>query len=183
MKPWECKWFQGQSVRALLLPRRRAPPLPEFVPESVYPEFIPLEDDVLPAEEQPLPAAASPTADSPGYIPESDPEEDLEENDDEDPEEDLTDHPTDRDDDDDKEEESSRDEADDEDEDEDDEEEGEHPAPVDSVPPPTIHRTTTRISIPAQAHVPFFSEEEVERFLAIPTPSAFPLTPLSSPLP
>ncbi|GKF76891.1 hypothetical protein Tco_0229361, partial [Tanacetum coccineum] len=31
--------------------------------------------------------------------------------------------------------------------------------------------------------VPFLSEEEVERFLAIPTPPASPLTPLSSPLP
>nr|GFD32612.1 hypothetical protein [Tanacetum cinerariifolium] len=29
-------------------------------------------DDVFPAEEQPLPAAASPTAESLGYIPESD---------------------------------------------------------------------------------------------------------------
>ncbi|GJT88397.1 hypothetical protein Tco_0688808 [Tanacetum coccineum] len=37
-------------------------------------------------EEQPLPAAASPTADSPGYVPESNPEED-----DEDPEEDPAD--------------------------------------------------------------------------------------------
>nr|GEV73131.1 putative reverse transcriptase domain-containing protein [Tanacetum cinerariifolium] len=35
-----------------------------------------LEDEILPAKEQPLPAADSPTADSPGYIPESDPEED-----------------------------------------------------------------------------------------------------------
>nr|GFC21443.1 hypothetical protein [Tanacetum cinerariifolium] len=38
----------------------------------VYPEYIPPEDDVFPAEEQPLPAAASPTAESPGYIPEAD---------------------------------------------------------------------------------------------------------------
>nr|GEY72226.1 hypothetical protein [Tanacetum cinerariifolium] len=63
------------------------------------------EDDVLPAEEHPLPTAVSPTADSPGYIPESDPEEDPEEDlkeDDEDPEEDPADYPTDRDDDDDK---------------------------------------------------------------------------------
>ncbi|GKD84930.1 hypothetical protein Tco_1356084 [Tanacetum coccineum] len=79
----------------------QAPPLPEFVPEPVYPEFMPPEDDVLPLEEQSLPAAVSPTSDSPGYIPESD----LEEDDDEDPEEDLTDYPTDRDD----EEEPSRD--------------------------------------------------------------------------
>ncbi|GJV42959.1 hypothetical protein Tco_1427495 [Tanacetum coccineum] len=57
----------------------QAPPLPEFVPEPVYPEFMPPEDDVLPAEEQPLPAAVSPTVNSPGYVPESDPEEDPEE--------------------------------------------------------------------------------------------------------
>nr|GEW54370.1 putative reverse transcriptase domain-containing protein [Tanacetum cinerariifolium] len=37
------------------------PPSPEFFPEPVYPEFMPAEDDILLAEEQPLPAAASPT--------------------------------------------------------------------------------------------------------------------------
>ncbi|GJZ26723.1 hypothetical protein Tco_0570976 [Tanacetum coccineum] len=71
----------------------QAPPSPNFVPEPVYPEFMPPEDDVLPAEEQPLPAAVSPTADSP---------------DDDDEEE---------------EEESSRDDVDDKEEDEDEEEE------------------------------------------------------------
>ncbi|GJU25730.1 hypothetical protein Tco_1164351 [Tanacetum coccineum] len=45
---------------------------------AVYPEFLP-KDDVLPAEEQPLPVAVSPTPDSPRYIPKSDPEEDPEE--------------------------------------------------------------------------------------------------------
>ncbi|GJW59640.1 hypothetical protein Tco_0108975 [Tanacetum coccineum] len=55
-----------------------APPLPGFIPELVYPEFMPLEDAVLPSEEQPLPTALSPTADSPGYVPESDLEEDPE---------------------------------------------------------------------------------------------------------
>ncbi|GJV38320.1 hypothetical protein Tco_0855555 [Tanacetum coccineum] len=44
--------------------------------ELVYPEFMPQEDEVLPAEEQPLPAIVSPTSYSPGYVPESDPEED-----------------------------------------------------------------------------------------------------------
>ncbi|GJW68398.1 hypothetical protein Tco_0122822 [Tanacetum coccineum] len=39
-------------------------------PDTVYPEFLP-EDDVLPVEEQPLPVAALPTTESPGYIPES----------------------------------------------------------------------------------------------------------------
>ncbi|GKE21956.1 hypothetical protein Tco_1433468 [Tanacetum coccineum] len=40
-----------------------------------------------------MPAALSPTADSPGYVLESDPEEDPEEDDDEDPEEDPADYP------------------------------------------------------------------------------------------
>ncbi|GJX05871.1 hypothetical protein Tco_0193803 [Tanacetum coccineum] len=161
----------------------QAPPLPEFVPEPVYLEFMPPEDDVLLSEEEPLPASVSPTADSPGYIPESDPEEDPEEDNDKDPEEDQANYPTDRDDD--GEEEPYGDEADDEDEDEDDEEEEEekHPAPADSIPPPPVHRTTARISILAQAPVPFLSEKEVERFLAIPTLPPSPLTLLSSPLP
>nr|GFD55867.1 hypothetical protein [Tanacetum cinerariifolium] len=33
-----------------------------------YPEFLPPADDMLPAEEQPLPVAVSPTVESPGYI-------------------------------------------------------------------------------------------------------------------
>nr|GEV49937.1 hypothetical protein [Tanacetum cinerariifolium] len=56
-----------------------------YVPKLVYPEYMPPEDDVFPAEEQPLPVAATPTADSPGYIPEFDPKGDLEEDDEEDP--------------------------------------------------------------------------------------------------
>ncbi|GJT87269.1 hypothetical protein Tco_1068986 [Tanacetum coccineum] len=101
----------------------QAPPLPDFVPEPVYPEFMPLEDEVLPAEEQPLPTAALPTADSPGYVPESDPEEDPEEDDDEDPEEDPADYPADRGDDGDDEDESSDDDEDDDVDIEEDEEE------------------------------------------------------------
>ncbi|GKF64016.1 hypothetical protein Tco_0187464, partial [Tanacetum coccineum] len=116
----------------------QSPPPLDFVPEPMYPEYMPQEDEILPAEEQPVPAAASPTADSPGYVPETDPEEEPEE-DDEDPEEDPADYPADRDDDDEDEEEPSGDDANDEDEDEDeDEEEEEHPAPADSVPP--VHR-------------------------------------------
>ncbi|GKF69456.1 hypothetical protein Tco_0202513, partial [Tanacetum coccineum] len=102
-----------------------APPSPDFVPKLVYPEFMPPEDDVLPAEEQPLPVVVSPTADSPGYITESDPEENPEE-DDEDPGEDPAEYPTDRDDEE-EEEESSGDDADDAKEDE------EHLAPTDFV--------------------------------------------------
>ncbi|GJZ90641.1 hypothetical protein Tco_0662568 [Tanacetum coccineum] len=90
----------------------QSPPPLDFVLEPMYPEYIPQEDEILSAEEQPLPVAASPTADSLGYVPESDPEEDL------------ADYPADKDDYD-----------DDEDEDEDEEEEEEHPAPADSIPP------------------------------------------------
>ncbi|GJX25177.1 hypothetical protein Tco_0231473, partial [Tanacetum coccineum] len=49
------------------------------IPRAIYPEYIPLEDDhEFPAEEQPLPPIVSPTAESPGYVTESDPEEDPE---------------------------------------------------------------------------------------------------------
>ncbi|GJZ50291.1 putative reverse transcriptase domain-containing protein, partial [Tanacetum coccineum] len=162
----------------------QAPPSPDFVPEPVYPEFIPFEDDVLPVVEQPLPVAVSPTGDSPGYIAESDPDEDLKEEDDKDLTEDLADYPIDRDDDDDEEEEeSSRDDANDKDEDEDkDKEEEEHLALADSVPPPSVYHTTARMSIPTQAPVPFLFKADVERLLALHTPPPSPLTPLSSPL-
>ncbi|GKC25990.1 hypothetical protein Tco_1028140 [Tanacetum coccineum] len=123
------------------------PPPPNFVPEPVYLEFMPPEDDVLLAEEQPLPTAISPTADSPGYITESDPEEDPEE-DDEDLEEDPADNPADRDDD-----------EEEEDEDEDEEEE-EHLAPTDSVLPPA-YRTTAKMSIRAQTPILFPFEAEL----------------------
>nr|GFB23774.1 hypothetical protein [Tanacetum cinerariifolium] len=46
-----------------------------------YPEYLPPADDVLPAEEQPLPTAVSPTAESLGYITESGPEMEPEEED------------------------------------------------------------------------------------------------------
>nr|GEX60947.1 hypothetical protein [Tanacetum cinerariifolium] len=70
----------------------QAPPSPvylPYVPELVYPEYMPPEDDVFPAEEYRLPIAATPTTDSPGYIPEFDSKVDLEE----DPEEDPANYP------------------------------------------------------------------------------------------
>nr|GFC41570.1 hypothetical protein [Tanacetum cinerariifolium] len=39
-----------------------------YIPGPEYPEYLPPADDMLPAEEHPLPAAISPTAESPGYI-------------------------------------------------------------------------------------------------------------------
>ncbi|GKD68296.1 putative reverse transcriptase domain-containing protein [Tanacetum coccineum] len=181
-----------------------------YVPEPVYPEFMPPEDEVLPAEEQPLPAALSPTADSPGYVPESDPEEDPEEDDDEDPEEDPADYPADGGDDGDDEDESSNDDEDDDVDIEGDEEEEEHPAPADSTavalpavdhapsaeetepfetdesaatpPPHPAYRVTARISIRDEPPTPFWSDTEVARLLAIPTPPPSPLSLWSSPL-
>ncbi|GJW70107.1 hypothetical protein Tco_0127024 [Tanacetum coccineum] len=57
----------------------QSPPPLDFVPEPMYPEYMPHEDEILPAEEQPLPAAASPTADSPGYVPKDDDDDEEEE--------------------------------------------------------------------------------------------------------
>ncbi|GKE59527.1 hypothetical protein Tco_1498712 [Tanacetum coccineum] len=160
------------------------------------------------AEEQPLPAAASPTAQSPDYVSEFDPEED----DDEDPEEDPVDYPTDGGDDGDDEDEPSDDDEDEEvDIEADNEEEEEHPAPADSTtvalpaidqapsaeetktfetdesvatpPPHPAYRVTSRISIPAPVPTPVWSDEEVARLLAISTPSSSPLSLWSSPLP
>nr|GEW89443.1 hypothetical protein [Tanacetum cinerariifolium] len=110
------------------------------------------------------------------YTPESDLKEDPEE-DDKDPEEDPADYPTDRDDDE-EEEESFEDEADEEEEDkeEEDEQEEEHPALTDSIPPPLVHRTTARISIPVQAPTPLWSEADINRLLAIPSPPPSPLS-------
>ncbi|GJV93452.1 hypothetical protein Tco_1541265 [Tanacetum coccineum] len=140
---------------------------------------MPPKDEVFPAKEQPLPAVVSPTTDSPGYIADSDPEEDKK-----DPEEDPSDYPADRGDDDD--DESSDDDEDDDDdvkEDEDEEEEEEeHPTPADSVPPP-VHRVTARMSNREQPPTLFWSEAEITRLLAIPSPPPSLLSPWSSPLP
>ncbi|GKF58318.1 hypothetical protein Tco_0171855, partial [Tanacetum coccineum] len=83
---------------------------PDYVPEPIYPKYIPLEDEhEFSAEEQPILPVDSPTAELPGYVTESDPEEDPEET------------------------EEGSDDANDEDEDKEDEEEEEHLAPADSA--------------------------------------------------
>ncbi|GJZ12465.1 hypothetical protein Tco_0547695 [Tanacetum coccineum] len=168
----------------------QAPPSPDYVPG---PEHV---DDEIVAEDQPYAEDASPTAQSPDYVPKSDPEADPEEDDDEDPEEDPVDYPADGGDDgDDEDEPSKEDEDDDVDmEADEDEEEEEHPAPADSVvvalpaadqapskeetepfetdesaatpPPHPAYRMTARISIPPPVPTP------------IPSP---PLPPLPSP--
>ncbi|GKD07278.1 hypothetical protein Tco_1186963, partial [Tanacetum coccineum] len=156
----------------------QAPPSPDYVSGPEYPPLL----ECVP--EPPLPTAALPTADSPGYVPESDPKEDPEEDDDEDPEEDPTDYPADGGDDGNDEDESSDDDVDI----EGDEEEEEHPAPANS----------TVVALLAVDHAPSAKETElfetdesaatppphpVARLLAIPTPPPSPLSPWSSPLP
>ncbi|GJY25558.1 hypothetical protein Tco_0400284 [Tanacetum coccineum] len=74
------------------------PPSPDYVPGPEYREYVAPSDDEVPIEDQPLLAYASPTAQSSGYVADSNPsEEDPEE----DPEEDHAEYPADRDNDDD----------------------------------------------------------------------------------
>nr|GFB58424.1 hypothetical protein [Tanacetum cinerariifolium] len=196
----------------------QAPPSPDYMPGPEEPEQAPPSPDHIPgpkhaddeivAEDQPYAEDASPIAQSPEYVPESDFEMHPEDDDDEDPEEDPVDYPADGDD----EEESSEDEEDDEiDVEADEEEEEEHPAPADSVvvaptaadqapsaketepfktdesaatPPlhPAYH-TTARISIPAPVPMPAWTDSEVVKLLAISSPPASPLSLWSSPPP
>ncbi|GJX83493.1 hypothetical protein Tco_0332974, partial [Tanacetum coccineum] len=150
---------------------------PDYVPKPIYPEYIPLEDEhKFPTEEQPLPPVVSPTTESLEYVVESDPEEDPEEYEDDETEDGLVDYPMDEGDDgDDDDGNSSGDDADDEDADEDeedDEDEEEHVAPTDfAVVIPTVE----------PASISFPPEAEVERLLAMPTPSPSPPISLSPP--
>ncbi|GKD25309.1 hypothetical protein Tco_1231523, partial [Tanacetum coccineum] len=176
----------------------QAPPSLDYVPGPEYPEYLAPADDEIVAEDQPYADYASPAAMSPGYIADSNPEEDSEDG--------LVDYPTDggNDDDDD-------DSSDDDEEEEEASEEEEHLAladsviapAVDPVPssketepfktdesaatppplPPTNHTTPlgARISIQPQAPMPFPSEAEVGRLLALPTPPSSPLILLSPP--
>ncbi|GJX73761.1 hypothetical protein Tco_0312356 [Tanacetum coccineum] len=167
----------------------------DYVPEPIYPEYISLEDEhEFPAEEQPLPPVDSPTAESPGYVTESDPKEDPEEYEDDETEDGPVDYPIDGGDDgDDDDGDSSGDDADDEDEDDEDEEE-EHLALADStivvpadesisppkgiepvIPPPSTNITIrARITVRTQASISLPPEAEVERLLVMTTPSPSP---------
>nr|GEW95842.1 hypothetical protein [Tanacetum cinerariifolium] len=131
------------------IPGPEATPSPDYIPGPEYLEYLLPADDVLPVEEQPLPAAVSPTAESPGYITDSDPEMEPEEEDgdDEKSEEDSIDYPASRGDDnaDDDGDDLSEDDADDEDEEESSDrpfEEGETAA----TPPPFGYRAAAMIS-------------------------------------
>nr|GEU31218.1 putative reverse transcriptase domain-containing protein [Tanacetum cinerariifolium] len=151
----------------------------EFFLEPVYPEFMPTEDDILPAKEQPLPAAASPATE---FDPDKDPEDD--------PEEDPADYPVD-----------GGDDGDDEDESFDDDKDDDidivgdkYLAPADSTavalpaidhapsakktepfetnesaatpPPHPAYRVTARMSIRHQTHISLPSDTEISRLMA-----------------
>nr|GEV44694.1 hypothetical protein [Tanacetum cinerariifolium] len=170
----------------------------DYVPEPMYPEYIPLEDEhVLRAEEQPLPPIDSPTVESSGYVAELDTKKDPEEYEDNETEDGPVDYPMDGGDDDD--DDSSEDDANDEDEDGEEEEE-EHLAPANSaiviptlelvsppegtkhvIPPPSTDTTTigARITVQLQAAISLPSEAEVERLLAMPTLPPSSITSLS----
>nr|GEV29362.1 hypothetical protein [Tanacetum cinerariifolium] len=155
------------------IPGLEEPHDPDYVPEPIYPEYIPLEDEpVLLAKEQPLPHVVSLTAESPGDDDDDDSSEDDADDDDDDKDE------------------------------EDKEEEEEHLALADSAnvvptfepvsspegkepitPLPSTDTTTTRarITVRLQAFTSIPQEVEVKRLQAIPTPPPSPLTSLSPP--
>nr|GEU74933.1 hypothetical protein [Tanacetum cinerariifolium] len=160
------------------------PPSPVYVPEPKYSEYLVPSGDEAPIKDQPLPADASPTALSPGYVTDFNPDEDPKE----DPEEDHTDYPTDGGD------------GDDEpfdDDDDDDEEEEEHLAPADSSAIHVINHVplvgdieafetdeaqkTVRLEPPMSASM----ETRIAEHAATPTPPlpvSSPPLPLPSPL-
>nr|GEU88624.1 reverse transcriptase domain-containing protein [Tanacetum cinerariifolium] len=193
---WGIRFFDMQlpdSTEVVSQSHIQTPPIPQDKDEQ--------DEHVPPAEEQPLPFVDSPTAESPGYVVESDLEEDPEEYKDDESDDGSIDYPIDGGDDrDDDDGDSSADDANDEDEEEDDneeEEEEEHLASTDAVvvvptvepvsspegtepviPSPSTDITTigARITVRFQASISLLSKAEVERLLAIPTPPPSPLT-------
>nr|GEU51159.1 hypothetical protein [Tanacetum cinerariifolium] len=122
------------------------------------------DEHILPAKYQPLPPVVSPTAEPPGYVAESDPEE-YEDDETEDgrggalaPADFAVVIPT-------------------------DELVSPHEGTEPVIPPPSADTATTgaRITVRLRAAISFPPEAEVERLLAIPTPSPSPLTSLSPP--
>ncbi|GKD54108.1 hypothetical protein Tco_1287495, partial [Tanacetum coccineum] len=151
---------------------------PDYVPEPIYPVYIPLEDDhEFLVEEQSLPPVDSPTVESSGYVAESDPKEDPEEYEDDEIEDGPVNYPMDGGEDgDDDDGDSSRDDADDEDEDEGDEDEEDEDEEEEHLALPT-----PLITVRHQASISLPPEAEVERLLAMPTPPPSPPILLSPP--
>nr|GEX66111.1 hypothetical protein [Tanacetum cinerariifolium] len=159
------------------------PPSPvyvsKFIPEPVYLEFTLAEDDILPVEEEPLPAAALPTTEGN----EGDDEDESSDDDDDDDDIDI---------------------EGDEEEDEylaladsttftltavDHAPSAEETDPFETdesaatpLPHP-VYRVTARMSIRPQTPISLPSDTEISRLMAIPTSPPSPLSPLSSPLP
>nr|GEV57559.1 hypothetical protein [Tanacetum cinerariifolium] len=145
----------------------QAPPSPDYIPGPEDPEQAPPSPDYVPgpehandeivAEEQPYAEDASPTAQSPEYVLESDLEAHPEDDDDEDPEEDPA---------------PSAKET--------------EPFETDesaTIPPPhPAYRMTARISIPAPVPVPAWSDLEIIPFPPLP-PILSPPSPVLSPAP
>ncbi|GJY70083.1 hypothetical protein Tco_0473065 [Tanacetum coccineum] len=151
-----------------------SPPLsPAYVPELVYLEYLAPSDDDIPVEYQPLPADASPTALSPGYIADFDPGED--------PEEDPADNPANGGDDDDESSDNDDDANDDDDDEGDEEEEEEHPALADSSTVPAID-PVPQLGIQRHSRWTTTTEALIAEYASAPTPPS-PLTLLSSPFP
>nr|GFC55412.1 hypothetical protein [Tanacetum cinerariifolium] len=55
MDPY-AQLVMGAPLSPDYIPGPKAPPLPDYIPGPEYPEYLPPADDMLPAEEQPLPA-------------------------------------------------------------------------------------------------------------------------------
>nr|GEX96703.1 reverse transcriptase domain-containing protein [Tanacetum cinerariifolium] len=141
------------------VPGPEYPPSPKFVPEPVYPEFMPAEDDILPVEEQPLPAAASPTTESSGD--ECD-DEDESSNDDEDDDLDI--------------------------EGDEEEDEYLAPADSTAVALPAIDHApsaeeTESFETDESTPISLPSDTDISKLMAIRTSPSSPLSTLSSPLP
>nr|GEV62376.1 putative reverse transcriptase domain-containing protein [Tanacetum cinerariifolium] len=148
-------------------------------------------DDEIVAEDQPYVEDASPNAQSPVYVLESDLEAHPEDNDDKDHEEDPVDYPAYGGDDGDDEEGSSEDDEDDKDDDmyiKADEEEEEHPAPADSV---VVASTTADQAPSAKETEPFETDESattppphptyrMTARISIPAPVPMPACPIRS---
>nr|GFA05600.1 hypothetical protein [Tanacetum cinerariifolium] len=165
-----------------------APPSPDYMPGLEEPEQAPPSPDYIPgpehaddeivAEDQPYAEDASPIAQSPEYVPESDFEMHPEDDDDEDPEEDHEEeHPAPAD--------SvvvasiAADQAPSAEE----TEPFETDESVATPPPHPAYHTTARISIPAPVPMPAWTDSEVARLLTISSPLASPLSLWSSPPP
>ncbi|GKE59753.1 hypothetical protein Tco_1510120, partial [Tanacetum coccineum] len=164
-----------------------------YVPKPEYPEYLAPSDAEAPLEDQPLPADASHTALSPGYVADFDPDEDPKE----DPEEDHADYPADGGDDDEPSDDDD-DDTDDEDEepfeDDDDDEEEKYLALADSSvvlsPQTKVPFAQTRLrkawkTVRLEPPMPPSMEARIAEYAAAPIPPSPPpslLSPWSPPL-